>query len=27
VPHDPLEIERREPEDPEIPYNWAIRHR
>jgi len=27
VPHNPLEIDRRNPEDPAIPYNWAIKHR
>lgn len=26
APHDPTEIERRSPFDPEIPYSWDIRH-
>ena len=26
LPHDPLEISRRRPDDPEIPYNWGIAH-
>ncbi len=26
VPHDPAEIERRDPSDPSIPYDWGIRH-
>jgi len=26
-PHDPTEIERRDPFDPRIPYDWAIKHR
>jgi len=27
IPHDPSEIERRDPFDPSIPYDWALRHR
>jgi dTDP-4-dehydrorhamnose 3,5-epimerase len=27
IPHDPLEIDRRDPFDPSIPYDWAIKHR
>lgn len=27
IPHNPEEIERREPFDPSIPYDWGIRHR
>ena len=27
IPHDAAEIERRDPFDPSIPYDWAIRHR
>lgn len=27
IPHDPEEIERKDPFDPSIPYDWAIRHR
>jgi dTDP-4-dehydrorhamnose 3,5-epimerase len=26
IPHDPAEIERMNPFDPAIPYDWAIRH-
>lgn len=26
IPHDPAEIERLDPEDPSIPYDWGIRH-
>lgn len=26
LPHDPEEIERRDPFDPAIPYNWQFRH-
>jgi dTDP-4-dehydrorhamnose 3,5-epimerase len=26
IPHDPEEIERRDPFDPSIPYDWGIRH-
>lgn len=26
IPHDPTEIERMNPFDPAIPYDWAIRH-
>lgn len=26
IPHDPVEIERRDPFDPVIPYNWEMRH-
>jgi dTDP-4-dehydrorhamnose 3,5-epimerase len=27
IPHDPTEIERRDPFDPRIPYDWSLRHR
>lgn len=27
IPHDPGEIDRRDPFDPSIPYDWAIKHR
>ena len=27
IPHDPTEIERKDPFDPSIPYDWAINHR
>lgn len=27
IPHDPNEIERRDPFDPCIPYDWAIKHK
>lgn len=27
IPHDPQEIERLDPFDPAIPYDWAIKHR
>lgn len=27
IPHDPDEIERMDPFDPAIPYDWAIKHR
>lgn len=27
IPHDPEEIERRDPFDPSIPYSWEIKHR
>lgn len=27
IPHDPNEIERKDPFDPSIPYDWAIKHR
>ena len=27
IPHDPDEIERMDPFDPSIPYDWAIKHR
>lgn len=27
IPHDPTEIERKDPFDPSIPYDWAIKHR
>lgn len=27
IPHDPTEIDRRDPFDPSIPYDWAIKHR
>jgi len=27
LPHDPREIQRRDPSDPSIPYDWGIRHR
>jgi dTDP-4-dehydrorhamnose 3,5-epimerase len=26
LPHDPGEIERRDPSDAEIPYRWDLRH-
>lgn len=26
IPHDPVEIERRDPSDPSIGYEWGIRH-
>ena len=26
IPHDPSEIQRRDPRDPSIPYDWDIRH-
>ena len=26
LPHDPKEIERRDPTDPSFPYNWDIKH-
>ncbi len=26
IPHDPAEIRRRDPFDPAIPYDWALRH-
>jgi dTDP-4-dehydrorhamnose 3,5-epimerase len=26
LPHDPEEIRRRDPFDPEVPYDWALRH-
>jgi dTDP-4-dehydrorhamnose 3,5-epimerase len=26
IPHDPAEIQRRDPRDPSIPYDWDIRH-
>ncbi|MGZ6345929.1 MAG: dTDP-4-dehydrorhamnose 3,5-epimerase family protein, partial [Candidatus Limnocylindrales bacterium] len=26
-PHDPSDTERRDPFDPAIPYDWAVRHR
>jgi len=26
IPHDPTEIERMEPADPRIPYDWDIKH-
>lgn len=26
IPHDPAEIDRRDPFDPSIPYDWALRH-
>lgn len=26
-PHDPLEISRRDPYDPAIPFDWSLRHR
>jgi dTDP-4-dehydrorhamnose 3,5-epimerase len=26
ISHDPNEIERRDPSDPSIPYDWALRH-
>jgi len=27
IPHDPTEIIRKDPFDPEIPFNWGIKHR
>lgn len=27
LPHDPQELERRSPADPQIPYNWELVHR
>ncbi|MCT7958207.1 dTDP-4-dehydrorhamnose 3,5-epimerase family protein [Laspinema palackyanum] len=27
IPHDPDEIERRDPFDPSIPYQWELKHR
>lgn len=27
IPHDPQEIDRRDPFDPSIPYDWALKHR
>jgi dTDP-4-dehydrorhamnose 3,5-epimerase len=27
IPHDPTEIERRDPFDRSIPYDWSLRHR
>jgi dTDP-4-dehydrorhamnose 3,5-epimerase len=27
IPHDPGEIERMDPFDPRIPYDWALKHR
>jgi dTDP-4-dehydrorhamnose 3,5-epimerase len=27
LPHDPLEMDRLDPFDPSIPYDWALRHR
>lgn len=27
IPHDPDEIDRRDPFDPSIPYDWALKHR
>lgn len=27
IPHDPTEIDRRDPFDASIPYDWAIKHR
>ncbi len=26
IPHDPLEIERMDPFDPSVPYDWAVKH-
>ena len=26
-PHDPIEISRRDPHDPAIPFDWSLRHR
>jgi dTDP-4-dehydrorhamnose 3,5-epimerase len=26
IPHDPDEIDRRDPRDPSIPYDWDIKH-
>ncbi len=27
IPHDPNEIDRKDPSDPSIPYDWALKHR
>ncbi len=27
IPHDPEEIDRKDPFDPSIPYDWALKHR
>jgi len=27
IPHSPNELERRPPDDPKIPYDWALKHR
>lgn len=27
IPHDPSEIERKDPFDPSVPYDWALKHR
>jgi dTDP-4-dehydrorhamnose 3,5-epimerase len=27
IPHSPDELERRPPDDPKIPYDWALKHR
>lgn len=27
IPHDPMEIDRKDPFDASIPYDWAIKHR
>jgi dTDP-4-dehydrorhamnose 3,5-epimerase len=27
LPHDPSEIDRMDPFDPSIPYEWGVRHR
>jgi dTDP-4-dehydrorhamnose 3,5-epimerase len=27
IPHDPAEIDRRDPFDPSIPYDWSLKHR
>jgi dTDP-4-dehydrorhamnose 3,5-epimerase len=27
IPHDPTEIERMDPFDPRIPYDWSLKHR
>ena len=27
IPHDPDEIERKDPFDPSVPYDWALKHR
>ena len=27
IPHDPAEIDRKDPFDPSIPYDWALKHR
>ncbi|ARJ66527.1 dTDP-4-dehydrorhamnose 3,5-epimerase [Magnetospirillum sp. ME-1] len=27
IPHDPTEIDRKDPFDPSIPYDWALKHR